>query len=205
MMRPQQFAEGLTRIGLSLRQTVDAATQRVYFDSLGPQTDADEWLVFTRWCVDTDRFPTYFPKLSELRDALNEHRGGRPLSVEAGEAYERVLAAGVYSPQGGTTWTYRGVLSSCGRGAADGFLAAGGSAAFETTWDEGERRKAFLREYIAAARAEPGARLLPAASEQRALPPAEAEPTMEEANTILRRIADQAQQLEPEPARKGAA
>jgi hypothetical protein len=190
-VRPERFSEGLVRIGLAVRQAPDAATIGVYFDSIGHQVDEDEWDRFARWAVDVDRFTTFFPKLAELRDALREFRGARPLEVEAGAAYERVCAAGVYAPLGGTTWTYRAVAAACGRAAADAFLAAGGSAAFETTWNESKRREVFLREYIDAARAEPAARLLPAAPEGKALPPAEGdrEPTATEARDLVRAIA----------------
>src|SRR5258708_7884243 len=107
-MTPELFSEGLVRIGLATRQAPDAATMGVYFDSLGPQVEAAEWLAFTRWAVDGDRFP-FFPKLRELRDALREFRGEQPLEAEAVRAYELVLAAGDYTPQGGTTWAYRAI------------------------------------------------------------------------------------------------
>ena len=186
-MNRSDFVKGLTRVAVACRMTLDDATVEVYADALMHQSTAEEWDTFTRAAVASGRF-RFFPTVAELVDALNEHRGGRPLEVEAGLAYERTLAAGTYTPQGGRTWTFRGVVSCCGEAAAEAFMAAGGHSAFATTWDEAKRRERFGRAYVAAVRAEPSARLLPDPSDERALPTGEHEPTLEEARDILRKI-----------------
>lgn len=188
-MTPEEFANGMDRIGIATRQPADAATKLVYYDSLRYQVDAQEWDRFTQYAVDTDRFPVHFPKLAEIRDALRDFRGQRPLIVEASEAYERVLAAGVYTPEGGTTWNYRSIREKCGDAAAEAFLAAGGNSAFATTWNEDKRRERFVAMYAEAVRDEPTAALLPPAS-VKALPPAEAPPTREEATSVIRKLQD---------------
>jgi hypothetical protein len=192
-MTRREFAKGLTRVCVACNRALDDLVVEVYAEALGHQATAEEWDSFTREAVASGRF-RFFPTVAELVDALHEHQGARPLEVEAGEAYERVLAAGCYTPNGGTTWTYRGVLASCGRAAAEGFLAAGGNSAFVTAWDEPKRRAAFGRAYVATVRAEPAARLLPAGTGPKALPSAEREPTREEARDILRRLSGMARE-----------
>jgi hypothetical protein len=165
MIEMRDFLPGLTRLAVASRQAVDEATFEVYREALGLEVDAEEWEAFTLNCVRYDRFPTWFPKVSEIRDALREWRGDPRLEVEAMAAYERVLEAGNYSPEGGTTWSYRGVREKCGLAAAEAFLAAGSHSAFATTFSEAQRRKLFVQEYLLAARGNPEGRLLPAASE----------------------------------------
>ena len=187
------FARGLMRLAVACQRALDDAVLEVYADALAHQTTAAEWESFTRAAVASGRF-RFFPTVAELVDALHEHQGGRPLEVEVGEAYDRVLAAGTYTPNGGTSWTYRGVLASCGRAAAEGFLAAGGTYAFETSWDEVKRRERFTRAYVATVRSEPAARLLPARTGPKALPPGDRESTQEEARDILRRLSGMARE-----------
>lgn len=169
MIQMRDFLPGITRLAIASRQTVDEATIEVYREALGLDVDAEEWEEFTLNCVRYDRFPTWFPKVSEIRDALREWRGDPRLEVEAMQAYERVLEAGSYSPEGGTSWSYRGVREKCGLAAAEAFLAAGSHHAFATTWNEAQRRKAFAQEYVLAARGNPAGRLLPAAKEPQLL------------------------------------
>lgn len=165
MIEMRDFAPGLTRLAVASRAAVDEATFEVYREALGVDLTADEWEEFTVNCVQYDRFPTWFPKVSEIRDALREWHGEPRLEAEAMAAYERVLEAGNYSPEGGTTWSYRGVREKCGQAAAEAFLAAGSHHAFATTFNESQRRKLFAQEYVLAARGNPEGRLLPAAKE----------------------------------------
>lgn len=180
------FVAGLTRIGIAVRQPADSATMAVYHDALSDQTTAEEFEAFSRWSVRACDW-SWFPKLRELTDALRKFRGAPPLEAEAAEAYERVLASGVYTPQGGTSWSFRGVLESCGRAAAEAFLVAGGPSAFVTSWKETERREKFTHAYAEAVREEPEDKLLPAGAPMRALPPAPM-PSDREAGEILREI-----------------
>lgn len=192
MIEFELFVEGLTKIGLALKQPYGAASLTLYHDLIGPQTTAEEWPRFVVAMLKAQRWPERSPNVPELQDALREFRGARPVLVEATEAYERVLVSGVYQPEGGTVWSYRGLKESCGEAAADAFLAAGGNAAFSTTWDEAKRRERFVAGYVEAVREEPMAALLPAVP-TKALPPGEAPPSREEAVTVLRRLRDIAQ------------
>lgn len=169
MIEMKDFLPGLLRLAVASRQPVEDAAFEVYREALGLDVTADEWEDFTLNCVRYDRFPTWFPKVSEIRDALREWRGEPRLELEAMNAYERVLEAGSYSPEGGTRWSYRGVREKCGLAAAEAFLAAGSHSAFSTTWNEAQRRKAFAQEYVLAARGNPAGRLLPAGEEQKQL------------------------------------
>lgn len=196
MIEATDFTEGLTRIGIATRQPADAATLAVYHDVIGPQTTVEEWLPFVQWALASGRWK-WFPRTAELQDALREFRGGRPLLVEASDAYERVLAAGTYTPEGGTSWNYRGILKACGDAAAEAFLAAGGNSAFATTWDEAKRRERFVQAYAEAVREEPASALLPPGNEPKALPSGEAEPSREDATTVIRKLQDLAG-VEPE-------
>lgn len=192
MIERAVFAEGLSRIGVATRVEVSEAMFNVYHDAIGPQTTADEWRHFTRAAVASGRW-RFFPTVAELLDGLREHRGERLPEVEASDAYERVLTSGVYTPQGGTSWTYRGVKEACGVATAEAFVAAGGDSAFRSTWDEAKRRERFVRAYASATRNDPATRLLPAgprlaltAGDERR------EPTRGEAGALLRRIAGKA-------------
>lgn len=187
MIEFEAFVEGLTKIGVALKQPYGAASLTVYHDVIGPHTDGEEWPRFVAWALASQRWPTLSPNVPALQEALREFRGQRPMLSEATEAYERVIAAGVYTPEGGTTWNYRAIREACGDAAAEAFLAAGGNSAFATTWNEDKRRERFVAMYAEAVREEPAAALLPAAP-VKALPPVEDEPTREEAAEVLRKL-----------------
>jgi hypothetical protein len=193
-----EFAVGLGRIAIAVRQTLDAETVDVYHEALCDETETAAWEEFTRWAVKAGRFE-WFPKLRELRSVYHEHLGGRPLLVECTEAYERVLEAGIYTAEGGTTWDYRSISEKCGHAAADAFLAAGGNAAFSNTFRESDRRERFTAAYAEAVRDEPHTRLLPARTDPKALPPAEEPPTREEAAAVVERLRDLAGVEAPAP------
>jgi hypothetical protein len=181
------------RLAVATRaQDVNRGTVEVYFDALAPRADDGEWRRFTVAAVASGRF-RFFPTVAELLDALHEHRGERLPEAEAVEAYERVLGAGTYTPQGGTTWNYRAVRESCGVAAAEAFLAAGGDGAFRSNWDEAKRRAAFVRAYAAAVRDDASKRLLPTGP-MRALAAGDDhhEPTRAEAGSILRLVGERA-------------
>jgi hypothetical protein len=192
-----EFSLGLGRIAVAVRQALDAETVDVYHVVLGGQTDLAEWAQFTEWALRGGRFE-WFPKLRELQDALREFRGDRPLLVEATEAYERVLGAGNYTPEGGTTWGYRSIKERCGQAAADAFLAAGGNSAFGSSWEESKRRTRFVEAYSQAVHEVPASKLLPAAPSS-ALPPAEVLPTREEAASVVEKLRDLAGVEPPKP------
>lgn len=198
MIEFKAFVEGLTSIGLALKQPYGAASLTLYHDLIGPHTDAEEWPRFVVAMLQAQRWPGRSPNVPELQDALREFRGQRPLLVEATDAYERVLAAGIYTAEGGTTWSFRAIRETCGDAAAEAFLAAGGNAAFSTTWDEAKRRERFAAAYAEAVREEPRAALLPVGEAVKLLAPIEALPTREEATTVIRRLQDIAE-VEPAP------
>ena len=169
MIEMRDFLPGLSRLAVASRQAVDEATFEVYREALGPEVDADEWEAFTLNCVRCDRF-SWFPKVSEIRDALREYRGDPRLPVEAVAAYERVMECGTYHPEHGTRWSYREIRERCGLAAAEAFMAAGSHNGFAHTpekYGDAFRRKLFVEEYILAARGNPEGRLLPAAPEPR--------------------------------------
>ena len=124
-----------------------------------PQVPSDEWEAFTRDSVAGGRW-RYFPTVAELIEELRRFRGETTLEAEAVTAYERILGTGVYTPEGGTTWTYRWVLDTCGKAAAEAFQAAGGASAFQTTYGEDKRRQRFVQMYVAGVRCDPRVRLL---------------------------------------------
>lgn len=191
MIRFEHFAVGLTKIGIALKQPYDAASMAVYHDILGSQTDHFEWQRFVQWALKVERWPTFAPKLPEIQEALRIFRGARPMLEEASDAYHRVLEAGIYSAEGGTSWNYRAIKQSCGDAAAEAFLAAGGNSAFVTTFDEAKRRERFVAAYAGAVREEPAAALLPAGppgESAKALPLGEEPPTREEAAAVVEKL-----------------
>lgn len=189
--REAQFLRGLLRVSASCRQEVDDLTLEVYTEALCHQTAPEEWEAFTREAVATGRF-TWFPKVAELLDALREFRVAPSLDAEAVEAYDRVLGAGVYRPEGGTSWSFRAVAEQCGAAAAAAFLEAGGHNAFASTFRESDRRERFIAAYRSEARARPESRLLPSAPIRGLLPgdlnASGRESTKAEALEILERL-----------------
>jgi hypothetical protein len=158
------------RLAVAARaQDVNRGTVEVYFDALCPQTTAEEWGCFTRDAVASGRF-RFFPTVAEILEALREYRGERLPEAEAIEAYEHVLSAGTYTPNGGTSWNYRAVREACGDAAAEAFLASGGDLAFRANWDESKRRQRFVSAYAATARSASRTRLLGSTQSARALP-----------------------------------
>jgi len=183
-----EFTEGLTFLGLSLRQVYSPAEQGAFYEILRARTDAAEWKAFTRTAAAGQRWTAYLPTLPDLLSALQEFRGAPPLDGEAITAYERVLSAGRYTAEG-TTWSFREVLERCGRASAEAFLEAGGHNAFASTWRESDRRERFVAAYVAAARSEPAARLLPCGpGEAKAITAGDPQLTRDEAVEVLGRL-----------------
>lgn len=192
MIDRAEFVRGLVALAVAVRQEIGEDTMSVYHDSLGPQVEADEWDRFIRWAVDIDRFPTWFPKLAELRDALRDFRGERSLEGEAVEAYECALSSGVYTAEGGTSWSHRAVRAKCGSAAADAFLEAGGHHAFANTYREHDRRTRFLAAYIDLAKECPSMRMLAPSRERLLSGAVDSEPqaliTAEQARELLAKV-----------------
>lgn len=198
MIEFERFVEGLALIGVALKQPYGPASLTGYHDILGSQTDGEEWPRFVKAMLERQRWPGRSPNVPDIQDALREFRGQRPMLVESIDAYDRVLGAGIYSPEGGTTWNYRHIREACGDAAAEAFLAAGGNAAFATTWNEDKRRERFAVAYAEAVREEPMAALLPPGQEIKALPPVP-EPTREEARSVIDKLRDMVGAEEEKP------
>jgi len=158
------FTVGLGTIALQLNQAVPEDKFQAFHLALERETDPDEWALFVAGDAVSPgavkRFGwKWMPTVPELLDALQVYRGREPLTVEATRAYERVLGARRYTPEGGGAWVYRDVIEQCGVAAGVAFLAAGGHEAFQTTRQEERRREAFVEAYMAEARAAPAGRL----------------------------------------------
>jgi len=157
------FVGGLGVMALQLNKPAERELLDAYHLALADETSPEEWGAF--FPVAVKRFGWKFlPTVPELLDALREFRGQPNLDAEAIAAYERVIAAGVYSAEGGTSWHFRTVVETCGRAAAEAFLEAGGHNAFANTFRESDRRERFVAAYRVAAREDDSARLLPPAS-----------------------------------------
>lgn len=172
MIDDQSFYAGVGIIGLQLNQPVRKDVARAFWLAMRDETTAEEWQAFV--AVAVKRFAwTFLPPVPALLDALQAFRGATPLAAEATLAYERVLGAGIYGAEG-TYWHFREIAARCGPAAAEAFLKAGGHTTFAASdgggYRDTERQKRFVAAYVAAARAEPAGRLLPAAPPQRFLP-----------------------------------
>ena len=159
MIGRPEFVRGLVRVATAFGRTLDDTTVEVYAEALAGQATAQEWESFTRAAVAGGRW-RFFPVVTEMLDGLRAFRGERSPEVEAAEAYERVLASGTYTEEGGTTWSFRGVKELCGVATAEAFLAAGGDSAFRSRWDEARRRERFINKYAELVRCNPRTRLL---------------------------------------------
>lgn len=186
--------DGLSQLAAALQRPQEGTTLALYAERLAARVDAREWAsAVAEWTLVAPW--RHFPALPELFAAyqarVDAAEGRRPAEVEAVDAYTRVLQAGTYSPEGGTAWTYRGVVESCGKAAAEAWLAAGAHEAFATSWNADERRRTFLAAYLEAAREQPETRLLPwnpAGELPAAAEPATALPR-EQAAELLKRLA----------------
>lgn len=186
---------GLGVLGLALQRPQPAETLALYARLIAPRVDHGPWSeaieAWSTGAAEWEFFPSVPAILAAYQARVDAAEGRRPVEVEAVDAYTRVLQAGTYSPEGGATWTYRGVVESCGKAAAEAWLAAGAHEAFATGWNADERRRTFLAAYLEAAREQPETRLLPwrPAGEL----PAAAEPETalprEQAAEMLKRLA----------------
>lgn len=175
MIDAAAFCTGLSLIGIQLNQPVAKDVQRAFHLAMEDETTAEEWQAFIRVAV--KRFAwTFLPPVPALLDALREFRGAPKLDAEAVAAYERVIRASDYNPHAGTYYELRSIVGRCGKAAGEAFMAAGGPRAFESDYREDDRRRKFVVAYVAAARAEPAGRLLPAAPPQRFLPAGQVSP-----------------------------
>jgi hypothetical protein len=180
------FTGGLAIMALQLNKPAEQALLDAYHLGLASETDSQEWGAF--FPVAVKRFGWKFlPTVPELLDALREFRGQPSLDAEAVAAYERVIEAGVYNAEGGTSWSFRSVLDGCGKAAAEAFLEAGGHNAFASTFRESDRRERFIAAYREVSRCDESARLLPPGP-VKALPPAEEPFRREEAAAILEKV-----------------
>ena len=177
MIDEEPFYIGLSVIADQLCQAVGKDRQKAFYLALRDETTAEEWEAFVRVAVKCFAW-TFLPPVPALLDALRVFRGAPKLEAEAVVAYERVLESGSYGPEG-TYWNFREIAARCGAAAAEAFLEAGGHSVFAASdgggYRDTERQKRFVAAYQAAARAEPSARLLPAAEPQRFLPAGEAD------------------------------
>jgi hypothetical protein len=182
------FSKGLSLIAEQIGHPATKERIDALYMGLADETDNQEWALFSAKAQARCRW-TAIPRVDQILDALSMFRGQRPVDVEAAEAYERVIASGIYRPEGGTTWNYRHLVETCGRAAAEAFFAAGGQHAFATSWDESRRRERFLAAYQLAARQEPGARLLPPGDAPKQLEPgADPQITAVEAKGFLEKL-----------------
>jgi hypothetical protein len=179
---------GLSIIAIQLNHPAGKTLIDAYYLALANETTPEEWQAFVSVAVKRYGWSS-IPQVPVLLDALREFRGGTPLILEATMAYDRVIGAAEYNPQRGAWWTYRNIAAVAGKAAAEAFLAAGGNSAFATTWDECHRRERFVAAYMAAAREQPGARLLPEGKPAAELP-GYREPSQDEARHLVQRIAD---------------
>jgi hypothetical protein len=183
-----EFSKGIGTIAVQVRHPLSPQESDAFFLAFEHETDAPEWSAFCATAAIRHGW-RFLPGVVELLDALRLFRGETPLHVEAVEAYERVVASGEPSTQGGTNWSWRAVARSCGPAAARAFLAAGGHNAFATSWNEGKRREFFVLSYVQEARAEPSSRLLPAGPTMLALPASPDSPIGEqEAAALVERV-----------------
>ncbi len=187
----------LSDLAAVLQRPQTAETLALYAKALAMRVKAQPWdeaMADWRLAAPWTHFPALPALFAAYQARVDAAEGRRPVEVEAVDAYTRVLQAGSYSPEGGTTWTYRGVLDRCGKAAAEAFLAAGGDEVWREANDyrAEQRRSAFLAAYIAAAREQPEARLLPWSPERAPQLAAGAEvpqlATRTEAREVLRRL-----------------
>jgi hypothetical protein len=142
------------------REVIDARST-AYREALADLSD-EQWRECVTKALKTLRF---MPKPAELLELATG--GAQKIQSEAGRAFECVIEARTYHPEGGASWTYRGVEEKCGRACAEAFVAAGGAKAF-AVMSERDRPfvfKAFCEAYVAAVRADADSRLrLPAST-----------------------------------------
>ncbi|MBA2412264.1 MAG: hypothetical protein H0V63_05495 [Burkholderiaceae bacterium] len=143
------FSEAMAALGVNFRVEVSDAQRDLYWTVLADMPDVT-FQVAVRRALKACRF---FPTIAELCEQVT------PTVIPAAEAavaFEQVVKAGRYNPTIGTCWGVERVREQVGDVAAEAFVAAGASPAFESEQDTRSLpflRKRFIEAYVLAATA----------------------------------------------------
>lgn len=121
----------------------------VYRRKLNDLSDK-EWLRAVNRCLDAH---TFFPAIATLRMHAKPQE---PTEAQAVAVFEQVIECREYRPHG-SIWSSRQIREKLGTAAVEGFMAAGGTAAFAylSERDLPFTRKKFVEAYTAAVRLDP--------------------------------------------------
>jgi len=131
--------------------------QEVYWHALADLSDDD----FERACARALRELKQFPTPSDLLERAPSRAHGA-LELQAARIFLAIVATPRHNPARGSYWREEDVRRQHGAAAADAFVMAGATAGFRAASDpDRERfiRRDFLAGYVAAATADPSARL----------------------------------------------
>lgn len=159
------FVAGLAALAVNCRVELTDPQTELYRSMLDDLSDAD----FARAVAACLRTSRWFPTIAELREKVSPYESPQ---AAAGVDFDRVRKAGRYTPVG-YRWSYRDVSEQVGPIAAEAYVAAGGSSAFEQ--EQGETALTFLRKrfteaYVVAFEAQRSGRTIASAESLTRLP-----------------------------------
>lgn len=156
------FAAAMGSLAVNSRLELSEEQLALFWAMLGDLSDEDFARAVHTW-INTSR---YFPTIAELRQTITPYTNPH---AEGTLAFDKVCDLGDYTPEG-YRWRVTKIANVVGPVAAEAFLAAGGTRAFEQ--EQGEKnltwlRKRFVEAYVAAFEAQRAGRQLAAAGQTR--------------------------------------
>ena len=161
MLELREMAAGLAALGAAYNREIAPQVAKVYHGVLGAKLTAEQWERAVRRALECESF---FPPPAVLLRYGQAEGAPQARAVEVYEALLREYECGRHLGP-------RDVMERFGAAAMEGFLAAGGTRAFEWCEPDGQpfRRKAFVEGWLETTEQDP-AKALPA-GEFKALPP----------------------------------
>jgi hypothetical protein len=160
-----EFSKAMAALGENYRQDVADAQFALFWRLLSDLSIE----AFQRAVVMHIQSSRFFPTVAELRQHITPQIDHVAAAVTA---FEQVIKTSTHDARTGPRWSIRRVAQAVGAVAAEAFMAAGGSSAFEH--ELGERdlpflRKRFVESYVVAAEAQVQGRLLACAAVREAI------------------------------------
>lgn len=135
MIDLEAFAEGMGKLGAAFNRPLTEAMLTVFGGVLSPRLSTEQWAHAVTRAIESE---SYFPPPAVL---LRYGAGDRGLAAAAGDAYQAIVDLF----ERGKHLGWRDVRERFGHAAAEAFIAAGGSKAFE--WCEPTNLPFRLRDF----------------------------------------------------------
>jgi hypothetical protein len=146
MIEQDTFSERMSELADRFNRPLHEATVRRYYELLSRELTTEEFIAAAELAF---RNSSFWPSPRELIEYI---RPPRDLGLEASQAFDKVLHAGEYTPQG-QSWLRSKILEEIGEPAAVAFSAIGAQGRLRgiTTDDLPWARREFIAAYKASA------------------------------------------------------